>query len=69
MLAEIELEALRYLDRAALEALQMHSRHLRNLVNRHAHSLPVRHIHDVDVSAASAYLVQPVKRSRNTSHI
>lgn len=53
MLPEIELDALRYLDREALEALQMHSRYLRNLVIRQACSLPVRSIQEVDVSVAS----------------
>lgn len=51
MLPDIALEALRYFDRAALERLQMYSRHLRDLVDRHARSLPLRPIDEIAVSA------------------
>lgn len=50
MLPEIERDVLRFLDRVALEGLQMHSRYLRNVVNRHARTLPLRRIHNVEVS-------------------
>lgn len=49
MLSEIELDVLRYLDRAALERLQIYSCFLRDLVNRNARALPLRYIHDVNV--------------------
>lgn len=51
MLAEISLEALRYLDRTALEGLQIQD--LRDLVNRHVRTFPLRHIQEVEVSASS----------------
>lgn len=54
MLPEIELDILHFLDRTALEGLQILSRHLRDLVNRQARSLPLRSILCVQVSAASA---------------
>lgn len=50
MLPEIELDALQFLDRMALEGLQMHARYLRDLVGRHARTLPLRYIELVDVS-------------------
>lgn len=50
MLAEIELEALRYFDRTTLDGLRMHSRYLREVVDRHARTLPLRYIHEVEVS-------------------
>lgn len=50
MLPEIELDVLQFLDRSALEGLQMHSRYLRDLVLRHAPTLPLRYIASVDVS-------------------
>lgn len=54
MLPEISLEALRYLDRTALEGLQMHSRYLRDVVDRHARTFPLRHIHDVNVNVSTS---------------
>lgn len=65
MLAEIELEALRYLGRTALEGLQMHSRYLRDLVNRQAPSLPRRYIHEVDVSAVQRPALSLEKETKN----
>lgn len=53
MLSDIELDILHYLERTALEGLQMHGRYLRDLVNRHARSLPLRYIHEFDVSATT----------------
>lgn len=52
MLTEIALEALRYFGRATLEGLQMHSRHLRDLVDRNARTLALRYIQEVVVSAS-----------------
>jgi hypothetical protein len=56
MLAEIEFDILHYLDRSALEGLQMHSRHLWGVVNRHARTLPLRNVHLVEVSVSGVYL-------------
>lgn len=53
MLSEIELEALRYFDREALERLQILARYLRDVVDRHARKLALRYIHDVNVSPHS----------------
>lgn len=53
MLPEIELDALRCLERTALEGLQVHSRYLRDFVNCNARTLPLRGFHKVDVSASS----------------
>lgn len=55
MLPEIELEALHFFDRTALEGLQIHSRYLRSLVNRHARTLPLRCIHEVWVRTSHVY--------------
>lgn len=52
---DIKLDVLYWLDRAALEGLQMHSRHLRNLVDRHAGSLPRRYFHEVEVCASAVH--------------
>lgn len=53
MLTEITLEALRYFNPTALEALQMNSRYLRDLIDRNARSLPLRFINKVTVSKCS----------------
>lgn len=50
MLTESALEVLRFLSRLELESLQVHSRHLRNLVDRCADDLPLRCISHVGVS-------------------
>lgn len=53
MLAEVELNVLRWLDRTTLEELQIHSRFLRDLVDRYADSFPLRYIHEIKVSGAA----------------
>lgn len=53
MLPDVEFEALCCLDRPTLEGLQIHSRHLRNLVNHHHHRFPLRYIEEVMVRAST----------------
>lgn len=50
MLTETVLEILRFFCRHELEALQIYSRYLRDLINRYAGDLPLRHISHVSVS-------------------
>ncbi|KAH7702003.1 hypothetical protein AAVH_30858 [Aphelenchoides avenae] len=49
MLAELELEALRFSDRTTLETWQLVSRSARNRVDEHAPSLPLRRLELVDI--------------------
>lgn len=53
MLNDVAIEALRFLDRTALDEFQIGSRYLRDFVNRHAYSLAIRYIPHVEVSAFS----------------
>ncbi|KAH7706805.1 hypothetical protein AAVH_25970 [Aphelenchoides avenae] len=56
MLSEIELEALRYFDREALERLQILARYLRDVVDRHARKLALRYIHDVNLENGVVFI-------------
>ncbi|KAH7711667.1 hypothetical protein AAVH_21024, partial [Aphelenchoides avenae] len=56
MLAEIELDVLHFLDRAALEGLQMHSRYLRDFVNHNRRSFPLHRIYEIDVTDGNVYV-------------
>jgi hypothetical protein len=49
MLAEVELEVLRFFERTTLEAWQLVSRSARNRVDEHAAALPLRRLELVDV--------------------
>lgn len=63
MLLDIELDILRFLDRATLEELQMHSLYLRDLVKRQERKLPLRRIHNIHVSALNFNVVHTKKPS------